>query len=345
MRLASILVITRNDKDVINRNLQSVFCQSYQNVEVVIVDSSDDDPSLEIKRCIKNYNTRNFDVKYVHTEARGVGAARNTALKLSSGEYVFFVDADCYIPKDYVKRSVKIFSRNNRILSINITIKQYSKDNGIFARVLNFYENARYNITKPTCDHFEFWVCRKKVFEKVGLFDENLEAGEDIEWILRSKKIYPQLEKEECKAVTLDIEMYEEKRAWSFRQYWQKSLWYGGAFANLNYIKVNLVTSMVEIILMLIQVTYPLSMVLFLLNFCTTSLFIIHTIGFFAPTVYVIYRTGGKCKKSTVLLIPLLIFYKSCFLLLGAFLKIFKNAKNLVTSSSGQILTPERNRK
>lgn len=343
--LASILVITKNDKDAIKRNLQSIFRQSYRNVEVVIVDSSDDDSPLDIKRYIKNYNASNFDVKYIHTEARGVGAARNTALKLSSGEYVFFVDADCYIPKDYVKRVVEIFSRDNKILSINIPIRQHPKDNGIFARTIHLYEHARYHTMRArasVCNHFEFWVCRKKVFEKVGLFNENLEAGEDTEWILRSKKFYQKLREDGYKAVTSNIEMYEEKRAWSFRQYWRKSVWYGEAFANLDYIKAQSVTSIIEIILMFIQVTYPLSIVLFLLNFNITYLFIAHTLGFVTPTIYIVYKARSKEKKGTLLLIPLLIFYKSVFLLLGAFRKVLNDVKNLVTTASGQTLATER---
>jgi len=335
MPLVSILVVTKNDKIVIKRNLKSIFRQSYRNVEVVIVDSSDDDSPLHIKRCIKNYNTRNFHVKYLHTEARGVGAARNTALKMSSGEYIFYVDADCYIPKDYVKRATEIFSRDNKILSINITIRQYPKDSGIFARTIYVYEQARYHTTPPLCDRFNFWACRKRIFEKIGLFNENLEAGEDTEWVLRSKKFYQKLGEDGYKTVISNIEMYEEKRGWSFREYWRRAIWYGGELANLDYIKAKLVISVIEIIFMFIQVSFPLLVVFFLLGFHISYLIIIHTIGFITPTLYIIYQVRRKEKKRTLFLIPVVIFYKSVFSLLGAFCRIVKEAKNFITIAKG----------
>jgi len=330
--LASILIVTRNDEDIIERNLQSVFNQTYPNIEIVIVDSSDVGSPSTTKRCIRDYNFRSFKVKYAHTNARGVGAARNEALRLSSGKYIFFVDADCHVPKDYVKQAMEIFSRDDKLLSINIRIEYYPSDKGMFARSVYLYEQTRYHYKQRTLspsENFEYWVCKKEVFDRVGLFDDNLEAGEDTEWISRSKKFYQQLREEGYKAVTSDITMCEDKQGWSFRDYWRKSMWYGGKFADLDYLKHNLIRSVIEIIFMLTQVMYPVTLIFFLLlNSHTNYLFVMHTFVFFAPTLYILCRAAiRKIVSITFLLTPLLIFYKSVFLILGALGKAYKNIR------------------
>jgi len=322
--LASVLVVTKNNKDIIDRNLRSIFYQSYDNIEVVIIDSSDDESEQIIKQCIRNVNKKNFDVKYVHTKPKGVGAARNMAILACSGDYIIFLDADCYLPEDYVARAMELFLQDDKILTINITIKHDSKEKGLFARVLYLYDRARMRALGSSSkeDYFNFLTCRKQVFDLVGFFDDGLEAGEDLEWIARSEKCYKRSKSKGYKSVASDIVMFEEKGAWSLSQYWRKCLWYGGAFADFDYLKTGILP-MAELFLMFTQVTYPVSLLLLLLHTLSYTFFIAHTLIFLAPTFYIIYKVCKQKNPSSILaLIPLLIFYKSFFLLLGAMSKL-----------------------
>ena len=333
--LVSILVVTRNNKDAILRNLQSVFSQSYSNIEVVIIDSSSDDSPSIIKECIERCNSRRFGVRYIHTHPRGVGAARNLAIRECSGEYIVFLDSDCYVGEDYVERAMQIFLNDSKILAINVNIKHDSVEKGIFARAIQFYDQTRLRALglSSRTDHLVFLTCRKKAFDLLGLFVENLEAGEDLEWIARSKKSLRQLEAEGYKAVTADLVMFEEKRAWSFGKYWRKCLWYGGAFADPDYLKASITTPM-ELAVMFVQVCYPISLFLFWLDYIEYSLLVLHTLGFLTPTLYILLRaqTQGNISRVIVLM-PFLVMYKSFFLLLGAAMKAGKNLRSLNSRS------------
>jgi glycosyltransferase involved in cell wall biosynthesis len=324
--LASILVVVRNNKDAIVRCLQSIFHQSYGNIEVVIVDGSDDDSPLVIRRCIEKCNTRGFKVKYVHAKARGVGAARNTALESSSGKYIFFVDADCYVPRDYVEHAMEIFFQDEKILSINVRNAYFPSEKGIFAKTIHLHERARR--APLSSEHFEHWICRRKVFDLVGLFDDSAEAWDDVEWRLRSEKLFQDLKQQGYKAVMApDLVMNEEKQGWTVRKYWKKSMWYGGKYANLDYLRADLLTNSVELFLIASQVTYPASLVFHFLSFRLSYLFVLHTLVFVAPTLFTAYRAARRKIVSPVLLVtPFLIFYKSIFLLPGALCKAFKDA-------------------
>ncbi len=326
MDLASALVVTRNNKQTIEQCLASIFNQSYENVEIVIIDSSDDGTSSIIASSIKNKNKNNFIVKHLHSLPAGVGNARNLAVKTSSGKYLFFVDADFSIDKEYIKQAVDIFSQDSKIVSISFCKEFSHAAKGLFPAAIYLFDKAR----KPVgpdgqCD---YWICQRKVFDLVGYFMEDLEAAEDIEWAARAKRILKMLSKKEGYKVAIapHIATYENKQCWSIGQYWRKLRWYGTAFGNLNYIKETRRITFFEVFFMLSQISLP-----FLITYAIWANFPIYLCFFlismfFLPSLFITYRAirRGLVTRS-VFLIPFLILYKSFFLLTGAFSKVLEN--------------------
>ena len=93
----SIIIPVYNVEQYIGHCLDSVFHQSYKNIEIIIVDDCGGDNSMEIvKDIIKNSP---FNTKIVsHSQNKGLSAARNSGLKVSCGEYIFFLDSDDALP-------------------------------------------------------------------------------------------------------------------------------------------------------------------------------------------------------------------------------------------------------
>ncbi len=83
--------------------LDSVAAQTYQNLEVIIVNDGSTDDSLDI---INEY-TAKFDNMTCYTiENRGLGGARNFGTEKSTGEYLSFLDSDDYIESTYIEKLV-----------------------------------------------------------------------------------------------------------------------------------------------------------------------------------------------------------------------------------------------
>lgn len=104
----SILVPVYNVECFIERCMVSLFEQTYDNLEYIIVNDCTKDKSISIaKEVLKRYDHRLSQVVFIdHEHNEGVGLARNTALRYATGDYVLFVDSDDYIDADLIEKLV-----------------------------------------------------------------------------------------------------------------------------------------------------------------------------------------------------------------------------------------------
>lgn len=90
--------------------LQSLLEQTYQNIEIILVDDGSEDGSSTL---CDEYAKRFKTVKVTHQDNRGPGAARNVALSVMTGKYVTYVDADDYVAREYIETMVKLLKNYN----------------------------------------------------------------------------------------------------------------------------------------------------------------------------------------------------------------------------------------
>ena len=102
--LISIIVPVYNAEKHLKRCLDSIICQTYKNLEIIIVDDGSEDGSGEI--CNK-YAEHDERVRVIHQKNQGVSSARNAALEVSRGEYIAFVDSDDWIEEDMIQAFVE----------------------------------------------------------------------------------------------------------------------------------------------------------------------------------------------------------------------------------------------
>ncbi len=101
----SIIVPIYNASRYLSRSVESILNQSYENLEIILIDDCSTDNSKEI---IKKYALKDSRIKPFYSEVnQGVSKSRNMGLKSVSGDYVVFIDADDYIVKDMIKIMVE----------------------------------------------------------------------------------------------------------------------------------------------------------------------------------------------------------------------------------------------
>ncbi|HGY8149025.1 TPA: glycosyltransferase family 2 protein, partial [Escherichia coli] len=91
-KLVSIIIPAYNAQDWIERCLVSCLNQSYQNIEIIVINDGSTDNTANI---LEKFNVNKL--KIFHEKNSGVAIARRKGLDYSRGEYIFFLDSDDFI--------------------------------------------------------------------------------------------------------------------------------------------------------------------------------------------------------------------------------------------------------
>ncbi len=102
--LVSIIIPAYNAEKYLDRCLQSLMTQTYQKMEILVVDDGSTDRTRDI---VLKYAKEDVRVKYIFQKNCGVSAARNFGMKKAQGKYIIFSDADDYAEPVLVQREIE----------------------------------------------------------------------------------------------------------------------------------------------------------------------------------------------------------------------------------------------
>ena len=118
--LVSVIVPSRNAERTIGYALDSIFNQTLQDIEVIVVDDASDDGTQDV---VKAFAHRGLKL-LVNERRLGPGTCRNLGIQAASGKYVAFVDADDAIDPEYLETLVRFLVTLGRrsIVASNIWV-------------------------------------------------------------------------------------------------------------------------------------------------------------------------------------------------------------------------------
>jgi len=174
----SVVIPNYNMAATIGKCLEAVFSSDYKNFEVVVVDDRSEDNSVEI---IKKY-----PCKLICLERRsGTSKARNTGARNSSGEYIFFIDADCLLERETLSIVNRTLTGNESGVMIGGTYTKMPYDRtfySIFQSVFVNYSETK-NVAAPDYIAAHAMIVDAVTFKKSGGFPEDfMPIIEDVEF-------------------------------------------------------------------------------------------------------------------------------------------------------------------
>ena len=92
--LISVIVPVYNVEKYLEKCLNSLVNQTYQNIEIIVVDDGSTDNS---GRIADDFALKYDIIKVIHTKNGGLSAARNVGIENAGGEYIAFVDSDDWV--------------------------------------------------------------------------------------------------------------------------------------------------------------------------------------------------------------------------------------------------------
>ena len=126
--LVSVIVPCYNQAQFLDEAIDSVFAQTYSNIEIIVVnDASTDAESVEI---LSGY-TREKTTVIHHKENKGLSEARNTGIQAAKGEYILPLDSDDRIAPTYIEKAIEVMMNNSNIGIVSGKVEFFGDQQGI----------------------------------------------------------------------------------------------------------------------------------------------------------------------------------------------------------------------
>lgn len=182
--LISIIIPIYNVSQYITKCLDSIYRQTYKNIELILVDDCGSDDSMTI---VHDYLASHVSIDahiISHQKNRGLSAARNSGMEKASGEYVYFLDSDDYITPDCIEVLIKPL--HNKKYDVVVGDYQYSNGEKSDLKLQNV-ELSCQQILVSYANGLWYVMAWNKLCRKDFLLDNNLtfEEGylhEDVIW-------------------------------------------------------------------------------------------------------------------------------------------------------------------
>ena len=192
--LITICVIAFNEENTLKELLNQICCQDYDhsNMEIVLVNGNSTDRTKDIMYQFADSNGDDkfgfYKVQVLQNEKKTLPCGWNVALKSYSGEAILKIDAHATIPEDFVRKNVETLEQGEDIVGgFRPSIIDEStpwKETLLLAEGSMFGSSIapyRRNQGKTYVKSMFHAAYRREVFEKIGIFNENLGRTEDNE--------------------------------------------------------------------------------------------------------------------------------------------------------------------
>ncbi len=194
--LISVVIPCRNEEDFIASCLDAVIANDYPHdrLEVLVVDGMSEDSSRQI---IEDYSVRNPYIRLIDNPGRITPKALNIGVRAARGDIIIRMDAHAGYDTNFIPLCVKHLESTgaDNVGGIMVTLPQTDSLMGraIVAALTSSFgvgnSTFRVGTDQPVEVDTVFGGCfRADVFERIGLFNEDLRRGQDLEFNLRIKR-------------------------------------------------------------------------------------------------------------------------------------------------------------
>lgn len=182
--LVSAIITTHNRADLLPRALDSVAVQSYENIEIIVVDDGSTDQTPEV---VEEYTER-FPVNYIRLEdSVGASRARNKGIEEASGEFIAGLDDDDKWHKNRISELINAYSDDYACVTSDMVM--------VFKRGRSVWKKKKVidlDTLLYTNQVGNQVLARRDRILQAGAFDPNLQAAQDYDlWIRLSEAFGP----------------------------------------------------------------------------------------------------------------------------------------------------------
>lgn len=196
--LVSIITPCYNSEQWIVKYLESIYHQTYKNIQLICVnDGSIDNTEKIIMSYLNKFRDKGMELTYVYQENEGLGSAINTGLKYVEGEYFTWCDSDNFYESIYVELKVEFFEKHLQydIVRCDGNVVQYGNEDTILYKMADgntekYKEDLFYNALLIDKFHFGCAMLRTEAFDKINPTREIYKSRAGQNWQLLLPMFY-----------------------------------------------------------------------------------------------------------------------------------------------------------
>ncbi|HJA86835.1 MAG TPA: glycosyltransferase [Candidatus Bacteroides avicola] len=180
----SIVTVTFNSAYTLSNTIDSIFSQTYKNVEYIIVDGASKDNTLDI---IRTYESQfNGRMKWISEPDRGLYDAMNKGIRMATGDVVGILNSDDFFTSNDVLEKVAESFTDNDVDAVYGDIHFVRSDD--LNRCVRYYSSRIFRRGLMRLGfipaHPSFY-CRRECFEKYGCYKTDYKIAADFDLLLR----------------------------------------------------------------------------------------------------------------------------------------------------------------
>lgn len=179
--LVSVVIPVHNGEKYIKESIDSCLNQTYDNIEIIVVDDNSEDKTLEI---LKNYGEK-ITVLPVEKQ-NGLGNVINIGIRKSEGKYIARMDADDVMYPTRIQKQVEYLESNPNCVAIGGQIDIIDENSNITGHREYAIEDRDIKKNRFLFQPFAHpaVTLRKSIVEEIGLYPENMWKVEDVKFFL-----------------------------------------------------------------------------------------------------------------------------------------------------------------
>jgi len=240
MKQVSAIITTHNRADLLKRAIESVFNQTYELIECIVVDDNSTDNTREI--------CGQFPIRYIYIpkeDSHGGNYARNIGIKASTGDYCAFLDDDDYWLPTKLEKQMALMEQHDCEFVHCLRRKEIITPEGIVYQDTlmnpNLWGDMHKKILQNICTTTSNILVSRKALIEVGLFDENLGFWQEYELTIRLAQRKPFYLVDEPLTV-YRVDTHDTKRLTNKYYEWKRAVNYihkkhANLYSQLNFIE------------------------------------------------------------------------------------------------------------
>ncbi len=225
----SVIIPVYNGAEFVESACQQIQNQQLANVEIIFVDNNSTDNSVKLLEKLQEHHQ---DITVLKEKKQGAAAARNKGLSIAKGDFIYFFDVDDQLMPGALNHLINTLKTNPEADSIfGVASKEYTTQNQednfkISYKAAPFWGMHWFNNFSKLTGGPPAFLHRKRVFDKIGNFPEQLLLGEDAAfhiklglhcYLLHTEKVIFYYHRHEASTVSVN-----NKKQTKAATYWQQ---------------------------------------------------------------------------------------------------------------------------